>query len=68
MYNLIGVISPIGEMSETSHFFACCKSPIDNKWYKYNDESVTPVNNYKEEIIGHTMSYILFYQKIDNNF
>lgn len=45
----------------------CCKSPIDQKWYKYNNGIVTSVINFKEEIIDYAMPDILFYQKLENN-
>ena len=34
---------------------------------KYNDDIVTSVINFKEEIIDYAMPDILFYQKLENN-
>ena len=65
-YNLIGVVTHMGESGASGHFIACCKSPINNKWYKYNDDLVTEVNDFKQEIIDYAMPYILFYQKINS--
>ena len=62
-YNLIGVVTHMGLSGATGHFVATCKSPIDNMWYKYNDDLVSLVYNFKEEIIDYAMPYILFYQK-----
>ena len=62
IYNLYGVISNIGE--NNTHFIASCKSPIDNKWYRYNDSIVNPVENNQKEIFDFGSPYILFYQKI----
>ena len=62
-YKLIGVVTHMGLSDATGHFIACCKSPIDDKWYKYKDDIVTSINNVKEEIIDYAMPYILFYQK-----
>ena len=61
-YNLIGVVSFIGESNE-GKYIAFCKSPIDNQWYKYNDDIVIKVVNVNDEIIKNCLPYILFYQK-----
>ena len=66
MYNLIGVVTHLGESGLFGHFIAFCKSPKDNQWYQYNDDMVTRVVNFKQEIIDCGMPYILFYQKIGN--
>ena len=63
-YQLIGVITHIGESSMSGHFIAYCKDPIDEKWYKYNDSIVTEVNNFYKEVIDFAMPYLLFYKKI----
>ena len=39
-YSLYGVITHIGQSGPSAHFVASCKSPIDNKWYRYNDSLV----------------------------
>ncbi len=62
-YKLIGVITHIGESSMSGHFIAYCKDPITNLWIKYNDEIVTDVNNFQNEVINFAMPYLLFYQK-----
>ena len=63
IYNLYGVITHIGQSGPSAHFVASCKSPIDNKWYRYNDAIVTPLSNIQKEIIDFGTPYILFYQK-----
>ena len=63
IYNLYSVITHIGESGPNAHFIASCKSPIDNKWYRYNDDNVKPIANIKKEIIEFGSPYILFYQK-----
>ena len=63
IYNLYGVITHIGESGPNAHFVASCKSPIDNKWYRYNDDIVNPITNIQKEIIEFGTPYILFYQK-----
>ena len=65
-YKLIGVVTHLGESGASGHFIAYCKSPIDDKWYNYNDELFFPVNDFKKQVIDYGMPYILFYQRIDN--
>ena len=62
-YNLIGVITHIGESGMGGHFIAYCRNPISKDWHKYNDSIVTPVTNFKKEVIDFAMPYLLFYQK-----
>ena len=62
-YKLIGVITHIGESGMGGHFIAYCKNPINNQWNKYNDSIVSPVNDFKSEVIDFAMPYLLFYQK-----
>ena len=66
MYNLIGVITHLGESSMSGHFIAYCKDPINGKWYKYNDAIVDEVKDFKKEVIDFAMPYLLFYQKKSN--
>ena len=65
-YELYGVITHIGQSGPNAHFIASCKSPVDSKWYRYNDAIVTPINNIKNEVINFGTPYILFYQKINH--
>ena len=65
-YELYGVITHIGQNGPNAHFIASCKSPVDSKWYRYNDAIVTPINNIKNEVINFGTPYILFYQKINH--
>ena len=62
-YKLIGVITHLGESGMSGHFIAFCKDPYNQKWYKFNDAFVSPVINFKEEVIDYAMPYLLFYQK-----
>ena len=57
-YNLIGVISHLGESSMNGHFIADCKH-FDGKWYSFSDSSISGPN-YKYNKKG--TPYILFYQ------
>ena len=65
-YELIGVVTHLGESGASGHFIAYCKSPIGGGWYQYNDELVFEVKNFEKEIRDYAMPYILFYQKINN--
>ena len=54
----------------SGHFIAFCKSPVDKKWYCYNDATVSRCNDPRyqnsDELEG--IPYVLFYQKyISNN-
>ena len=62
-YKLIGVITHMGESGMSGHFIAYCLDPISNGWHKYNDSTVTQVNDFQNEIINYARPYLLFYQK-----
>ena len=64
LYNLIGVVTHMGESGASGHFIAYCKSPIDGQWYRYNDDLVSKVYDFKREIMDYAMPYILFFQKV----
>jgi len=64
LYDLYGVISHIEDRGPNSHFVASCKSPVNNKWYRYNDAFVNPIENLQKEVIDFETPYILFYQKV----
>ena len=64
IYSLYGVITHIGQSGPNAHFVASCKSPIDHKWYRYNDSIVTPIKDIQKEVIDFGTPYILFYYKI----
>ena len=61
-YNLYAVITSINKGNYNS-FVASIKSPIDNKWYRYDDEKVYPINNIQLEVIEFGTPEILFYEK-----
>jgi len=62
-YELIGVITHLGESSMSGHFIAYCKSPNDKKWYLYNDAMVNQIKNVENDINSRGIPYVLFYQK-----
>ena len=53
----------MGESGSSGHFVATCKSPIDHKWYQYNDDLVFPITDFNSQILNYAMPYILFYKK-----
>ena len=57
-YDLIGVISHLGESSMEGHFIAFCKH-FDGNWFLFNDSIV---KNVSEQDIFRGTPYILFYQ------
>ena len=67
IYHLYGVISHIGQSGPSAHFVAACKSPVDNKWYRYNDAIVSSITNLQKEVINFGTPIILFYRKYDKN-
>ena len=62
-YNLYGVISYIYQNTPNPHFVASCKSPIDDKWYLYDNDTVTPIYNFDRQIDQNGTPYMFFYQK-----
>ena len=68
IFKLIGVITHLGNSGEDGHFIAHCLSPINNKWYTYNDSIVTEINDFQKKIIDFGMPYLLFYHRIDENY
>ena len=63
IYDLYGVVTYLKGSGDKGHYVASCKSPCNNKWYRYNDKIVTPIMDMQKEIIDFENSYILFYQK-----
>ena len=61
-YKLIGVINHSGNSGMDGHFFTYCMSPINRKWYQYNDAMVSEIIDPNQEIRG--IPYLLFYQRI----
>ena len=67
-YELIGLITHLGESGMSGHFIAYCKSPVDNNWYCYNDAQVTKCDNPEKEINSCGIPYVLYYQKLNTLF
>ena len=69
-YELISVITHMGESGMSGHFIACAKSPVDNNWYMYNDAIVSVCDNPLNVFGSATTSsipYVLFYQLKEDN-
>jgi len=64
-YELIGLITHLGESGMSGHFIAYCKSPVNNNWYCYNDSQVTKCVDPENEINSCGIPYVLFYQKVN---
>ena len=47
-----------------SQYYTYCKSPVDNRWYWFNNSHVQKIEDPAKESKG--IPYLLFYQKIDN--
>ena len=68
IYKLIGIVTILKGNDSNEKIIAYCKSPIDCKWYKYNDDIVIKVYNFKEEVIDNAIPYILIFQKNEINY
>ena len=64
-YELIGLVTHMGESGGSGHFIATCKSPIDKNWYQYNDDLVFPVTNFNQQMLDYATPYILFFKKFN---
>ena len=62
-YKLYAIVTHLGPSSMSGHFIAFCKSPIDNKWYKFNDSIVELIGNFYNDVHEFGTPYILFYER-----
>ena len=58
-YELIGVITHLGQSGPGGHFIAICKSIVNRQWYTFNDQIVSPSSF--REALNTGVPYILFY-------
>jgi len=63
IYHLYAIVTHYGPSSMSGHFIAFCKSPFDNKWYKYNDSIVSLVGDSFKQVNEAGTHYILFYER-----
>ena len=64
-YELIGVVIERSSSGIDKTFFTYSKSPVDKKWYLYNDSNVKYIPEPNQEIRG--IPFLLYYQKIKDN-
>jgi hypothetical protein len=64
-YELICVLSHLGPSGMSGHFIAFCKSPVDGKWYMYNDAQVNECSDPRnsDNTMIENLPYVLFYQR-----
>ena len=58
-YELIGVITHLGESGASGHFIAICKSRVNRQWYFFNDDIALPCTF--NDALNKGTPYILFY-------
>ena len=61
-YELIGVITHLGQSGPGGHFIAICKSIVNGQWFTFNDQIVSPSSF--SEALNTGVPYILFYHSI----
>ena len=61
IYDLICIITHFGKSGTEGHYMAYCKKQDNNKWYQFNDSTVTESNFQEASTSG--KAYILFYQR-----
>ena len=64
-YELIGIVIERGSSGIDKRFFTYSKSPVDKKWYLYNDSNIKYIPEPNQEIRG--IPFLLYYQKIKDN-
>jgi len=63
IYSLYGVIAYREDSGKKIHYIATCKSPLDGKWFRYDDINVIPISDLNKEVLNFNIPYILFYQR-----
>ena len=61
-YKLIGVITYKEGINKNLYFYAYCRDPITDKWYKYDNININDVND--SNIVTNSINpFLLLYQK-----
>ena len=60
MFKLTGVVS---KKDENDNYIAYCRNLNNHQWYKYDDNLVSQVHDFKAQIVNSGLVTILFYQK-----
>ena len=63
IYELYAVITNLDKSGQITYYVASCKSPIDGNWYRYNDDVVSPISDFKKDIYNFGTPHVLFYEK-----
>jgi len=61
IYDLVGIVNHYGDRTNSGHYTAATKNPVDGKWRDFDDMRVTisEPNN----LIYSSSAYLLFYEK-----
>ena len=62
-YKLIGIVDYQIESEDKKNYVAHCINPIDKKWYTYNDDNISKIDNIQKQVIDFGKPYLLFYKK-----
>nr|XP_050027847.1 ubiquitin carboxyl-terminal hydrolase 8-like [Dermacentor andersoni] len=66
-YKLYGIVAHIGTRStQDGHYIAYAEDQAYGKWYRFDDEAVTPISDIDEELAKPFLmenAYLLFYKK-----
>ena len=62
-YSLYALISKVKKENSAPYYVASCKSAIDLKWYKYDNDKVSLIKDVQKEAICNTKPCILFYKR-----
>jgi hypothetical protein len=64
VYDLYGVVHHEGSLN-FGHYWATCKNPCSQKWYKFDDSYVREIDGrmYGERDIVSKNAYVLFYKR-----
>eukprot|EP01127_Copromyxa_protea_P021549 TRINITY_DN7446_c0_g1_i1.p1 TRINITY_DN7446_c0_g1~~TRINITY_DN7446_c0_g1_i1.p1 ORF type:complete len:619 (-),score=120.15 TRINITY_DN7446_c0_g1_i1:93-1724(-) len=60
LYDLYAVSRHLGYSAQSGHYTAYCKNSLDNKWYHFDDERVSVV---EEDKVVTKDAYLLFYKR-----
>ena len=58
MFKLISIIK-----EENGNFITCCKNLNEQQWYRYEENTISKITNFKSQIVDSGLVHILFYQK-----
>lgn len=61
-YKLCSIINHSGNNLQNGHYFTYAFSSVNDKWYKFNDDNVSEIN---ESNIVSSNAYLLFYERLD---